>query len=931
MRRSLVAVVAALSVLAAAGPAGAPVRAADGSAPKVVIVVGATHSATARYRSYADAAYAEAIRHTPNVVKVYSPKATWSKVKAAAKGASVLIYFGHGNGWPSPYTYDPEYRTKDGFGLNYDNNGDGKLSDYENRYYGEPYVRTLELTEGAIVMLHHLCYASGNSEPGHAEPSLSTARKRIDNYGAGFLAGRAGVVLADGHRGPVDYLRALFTTNQTIESLWRKAPNANGHVSSFSSTRTPGARAFMDPETSTSGFYRSLVGDTKLTTLEIRGGFTVPGRAAVKTAGASLFSAWPFPTDETGAPAPAAVLPADTRLKLLRTASGSGDAAVFEVEGLDDPSIVGFVAARDLEPRDSTPPTLVSVSGAGAAYSTAATGGQHRLGGRFSEGVDWRVRIVRGETVHVERTGSGTTFEVAWDPEADGAGDGAYDYDIRAFDTWVNGPLTADGGFVIDTTPPSGSASADGGADSAVVGTVRVATAATDALSDVTDIRLSNGPEVDDEGVLVDGVTYGYDDTTVWTLAPGRGTRTVHVQWRDAAGNWSDVASDAIVVDPPDTTYHPVPPVRLLDTRIDLPAGATRLAANRPMTFAVAGRGDIPADAVAVSGNLTVVGGTAGGYVSLGPIVGPRPSTSTINMERGDTRANGVVVALDRNGDLEAVFRAASGSRTDLLFDVTGYFTADGGGAGFTSVAPTRFLDTRVASGSTGGLPLTSGVPLAIEVAGAANGVIPSDALAITGNLTVVPGDASGYLALTPNAESEPTTSSLNFPARDVRANNVTVPVGPGGPVHVVYRGSGTAHAILDVTGYYAEGEGSAWVPLAPARVLDSRVGVGRSEPFEANVPGAVTVRGAVGVGDDAAALSGNLTATRFTRGGYVSLTPTPEAAPTTSTINARAGDTLANGVVSRIDPATGRVGLTYKASGGATVELILDITGYFH
>ena len=31
---------------------------------------------------------------------------------------------------------------------------------------------TLELADNAIVMLHHLCYASGNSEPGHAAPSV---------------------------------------------------------------------------------------------------------------------------------------------------------------------------------------------------------------------------------------------------------------------------------------------------------------------------------------------------------------------------------------------------------------------------------------------------------------------------------------------------------------------------------------------------------------------------------------------------------------------------------------------------------------------------------------------------------------------------------------------------------------------------------------
>ena len=131
-------------------------------------------------------------------------------VKAATVGASIVIYFGHGNGWPSPYTYDPKYTTKDGFGLNASaGNGDGNT-----KYYGEPSVATLDLAPNAIVLLHHLCYASGNSEPGHAAPSVATARKRVDNYGAGFLRTNARAVLADGHRGPVEYLRAIFTTDQ---------------------------------------------------------------------------------------------------------------------------------------------------------------------------------------------------------------------------------------------------------------------------------------------------------------------------------------------------------------------------------------------------------------------------------------------------------------------------------------------------------------------------------------------------------------------------------------------------------------------------------------------------------------------------------------------------------------------------------------------
>ncbi len=206
MRKTAAAI--AFVLVATLGILVPSVAAATGD-PKVVIIVGATQGATAGYRADGDVAYAEARKYTPNVVKVYSPNATWAKVKAAVVGASVVIYMGHGNGWPSPYTYDPPYTTKDGMGLNA-TAGNG---DYNNKYYGEPYMAQLDLAPGAIVLLHHLCYASGNSEPGNAEPSVTVARQRADNYAAGFLKAGASAVIADGHAGAESYLRAIFTTH----------------------------------------------------------------------------------------------------------------------------------------------------------------------------------------------------------------------------------------------------------------------------------------------------------------------------------------------------------------------------------------------------------------------------------------------------------------------------------------------------------------------------------------------------------------------------------------------------------------------------------------------------------------------------------------------------------------------------------------------
>ena len=123
----------------------------------------------------------------------------------------------------------------------------------------------------------------------------------------------------------------------------------------------------------------------------------------------------------------------------------------------------------------------------------------------------------------------------------------------------------------------------------------------------------------------------------------------------------------------PAATYHALAPTRLLDSRSGNGLGGT-FQTSAPRSFQVAGRGTIPSNAVAVTGNLTVTGQTAPGYITLGPSVSASPSTSTLNFPKGDNRANGVTVQLGAAGTLTAVYVAAPGSRTHLVFDVTGYF-----------------------------------------------------------------------------------------------------------------------------------------------------------------------------------------------------------------------------------------------------------------
>ena len=555
MRRPLALIV--LTLAAAIGSLGSahPAQAAAARTPaKVVIVVGATHGVTAKYRSYADAAYAEAIKYTPNVVKVYSPNATWSKVKSAAVGASILIYFGHGNGWPSPYTYDPNYVTKDGMGLNADLNGDGKLSDYENKYYGEPSVRTLDLAPNAIVLLHHLCYASGNSEPGHAQPTVTVARQRISNYAAGFIASNAQAVLADGHRGPVDYIRALFTTDQTIEAMWRSAPGNNGHVSSFTSTRTSGVRALMDPEGISSGFYRSLVTHPTLTTNMVVGtvdtsrdpaALVVPGRAAVKTEGAPLF---PDPaTAALGAPASGTPQPSGTRLTVTATI-GTG---LVEVEGLDAPAIHGTMRVTDLTPKDSAPPRVLAVDPASAVFSPNGddTADTLTVTSSLSEISSWRVRFrdAEGATLH-EMTGDGREASGTWDGIVDGepVAEGTYSYRIDATDPWGNagykiGTIRVDlsGPTLSGVTPTAEAATWFSPNGDGVRDTVTLAGTVSERGSIAVHVRDADGTLVRSFSAAVgaQAVSVTWDGKTSAGTAVPDGSYDIRLTPRDALGN----------------------------------------------------------------------------------------------------------------------------------------------------------------------------------------------------------------------------------------------------------------------------------------------------------------------------------------------------------------------------------------------------------
>lgn len=353
----IVGMVALLTVLGFQVAGTAPTVTAA-VAPKVAIIVGPAGSQTSTNLAWGRAAATEARHYTSNVVTIYTPYATWGRAKSAMTGASLVVYIGRGRGFPSPYSATLNASTEDGFGLNpvY---GRGNVT---TRFYGEKWIKTVDLAPNALVILSHAAYASGGSEAGRAAPTLTVARKRISNYAMGFIVAGASAVIADQIRSPLTYIRGVFTRDVALDTMWRQAAGHNGHVKAFTSTRGTGYVGRTDAETSTGGYVRSILGRVGTTTMSVRLG--IPVQAAPPP---------PPPTVAAGASG------------LYGTGINADTKAQIQVGGTDTSSSNNKVAHRF---RASTTSNVTSVRFAqrrGAGYS-GGNGGTMRISIRADDG-----------------------------------------------------------------------------------------------------------------------------------------------------------------------------------------------------------------------------------------------------------------------------------------------------------------------------------------------------------------------------------------------------------------------------------------------------------------------------------------------------------------------------------------------------------------
>ena len=272
----IVGLIAALIITSAAGLTAAA-RASEpnpqpADAPKAAIIVGPTHGSTADFLVEGELFATQAEAAGMDVVRVFHPRATWKNVKDAARDANLVVYFGHGNGWPSPYAPFQE-NTKNGFGLNAVEGG----SSSSVTYYGGNWVRDgLRLAPGAVVILYRACYAAGIGEAHLPVPSRTVAIERADNFASGFLDAEVGAaaVFAFWTKQWVDFAAELMTPGQTMEDIIRTPSALPGWTASgwvgtnptyADSVRTPGARMLLDHHV-TKSYSRAVSGNLDMTT-----------------------------------------------------------------------------------------------------------------------------------------------------------------------------------------------------------------------------------------------------------------------------------------------------------------------------------------------------------------------------------------------------------------------------------------------------------------------------------------------------------------------------------------------------------------------------------------------------------------------------------------------------------------------------------------
>src|ERR1019366_4204535 len=159
---------------------------------------------------------------------------------------------------------------------------------------------------------------------------------------------------------------------------------------------------------------------------------------------------------------------------------------------------------------------------------------------------------------------------------------------------------------------------------------------------------------------------------------------------------------------------------------------------------------------------------------------------------------NRVTVPVGTGGQVE-IFNHSGTANVDV--DLDGYYTgsASESGASFVAITPTRLVDTRT---PTGGTPIAQNTTETFSFA--ADSVIPANASAVASNVTVVAGNAPGFLTIYPTTvATPPLAADVNWTAGGIVPNFAIAPLNSSS-VNLFNNNGGPINVVIDAFGYFA-------------------------------------------------------------------------------------------------------------------------------
>jgi Bacterial Ig-like domain (group 3)/Pro-kumamolisin, activation domain len=368
------------------------------------------------------------------------------------------------------------------------------------------------------------------------------------------------------------------------------------------------------------------------------------------------------------------------------------------------------------------------------------------------------------------------------------------------------------------------------------------------------------------------------------------------------------------------TTYHPIDPTRIADSRTGVGVAKARVGAGQSVTITVPGSAPgVPANGVtAAVVNVTAVNPTVSTYLSVYPTGSAgATSSSSVNVAGSTPVPNLVTVKTDASGRFSIYNHSGT---VDVVADLAGYYARDAGDL-YTPVTPARVLDTRNGTGLPAAkVPAGGSITLKVEGAG---GVPGSGVDAVTLNVTAVNASAATHVAVFPAGfGGGPSSSNLNVPPARAVANLVISKVSSSGEV-TFSNAFGNVDLIADVQGYYRTTSGLAYSPVPPVRVLDTRPGgltTDSSGPFLV-----------AAAGSRAGAVVLNLTGVSPSSATFLTLFPTTVPVATgskTSALNLAAHEIRANLTTTAIAASDPLKLIVYNHLGN--IGIVADVSGYF-